>query len=86
MKIMRRSNVSTIITVTTAAAMVTMVSSITGTRVVVSLPGDGVGVIPESKNKIIININSVTVYSSFIEVEILVWDNMYRSVPSNIVS
>ena len=76
MKIMRRSIVSAIITVTTAAAMVTMVS----------LPGDEVGVIPESKNKIIININSVTVYSPFIDVEILVWDNMYRSVPSNIVS
>ncbi len=46
MKIMRISIVSTIITVTTAAAMVTMVSSIIGTRVVVLLPGDGVGVIP----------------------------------------
>ncbi len=32
-------------TVTTAAAMVTMVSSLPETRVVVSLPGGGVGVI-----------------------------------------
>ena len=46
MKIMRISIVSTIITVTTAAAMMTMDSSIRGTRVVVSLPGGGVGVIP----------------------------------------
>ena len=46
MKIMRISIVSTIITVTTAAAMMTLVSSIIGTRVVVSLPGDGVGVMP----------------------------------------
>ncbi len=46
MKIMRISIVSTIITLPTAAAMVTMVSSIIGTRVVVSLPGDGVGVMP----------------------------------------
>ncbi len=46
MKIMRISIVSTIITLPTAAAMMTMVSSITGTRVVVSLPGGGVGVIP----------------------------------------
>ena len=46
MKIMRRSIVSTIITLPTAAAMVTMVSFIIGTRVVSLLPGGGVGVIP----------------------------------------
>ncbi len=46
MKIMRISIVSTIITVTTAAAMVTMASSSTETRVLSSLPGGGVGVIP----------------------------------------
>ena len=46
MKIMRISIVSIIITLPTAAAMMTMVSFIIGTRVVVSLPGDGVGVMP----------------------------------------
>ncbi len=46
MKIMRISIVSTIITLPTAAAMVTIVSSIIGTRVVVLLSGDGVGVMP----------------------------------------
>ena len=46
MKIMRISIVSTIITLPTAAAVVTMVSFIIGTRVVVSLSGDGVGVMP----------------------------------------
>ena len=55
MKIMTISIVSTIITVTTAAAMVTMASFIIGTRVVVSLPGDGVGVIPAVNTKLSYN-------------------------------